>query len=66
MQASGKSRLDSRDESGEARARRYAEIERQAGDPPGAKEMAMIRRAREEDAAGRAGRFLDIARGRES
>lgn len=65
MDARGKSRLDSRDESSEARARRFAEIQRQSGEVPGAKEMALTRRGREEDAERRAKRFLGIERGRE-
>jgi hypothetical protein len=63
MPAEGRNPLDHADETGaEARARRFAEIERREGEPPGAREMAMTRRARDEDAAARTRAFLDIER----
>jgi hypothetical protein len=63
MPEEGRNPLDHVDEGdAEARARRFAEIERRQGDAPGAKEMAMTKRPRDEDAAKRAGRFLDIER----
>lgn len=41
------------------RPKKFAEIERRQGDAPGAKEMAMTRRRRDEDDATRAARFLE-------
>lgn len=67
MTTPGKARLDNRGDDGrESRPQRYAEIERRAGEAPGAKEMAMTRRPREEDASQRAERFLDMERRGES
>jgi hypothetical protein len=63
MKTDGKAPLDNRDEGpAEARAERFAEIERRDGEAIGRKEMAMTKRPREEDASKRAERFLDIER----
>ena len=59
----GKAPLDNATDLGtETRAERYAEIARRKGDTVGAKEMAMTRRPRDEDASKRAEKFLDIER----
>lgn len=48
-----KSPLDRRSDAGrESRAKEFAKIERQAGAPVSAKEMAMLRRPRDEKADG--------------
>lgn len=62
MSAEGKMPLDNRHEEGGARAERFAGIERQSGETIGAKEMALTRKPRDEDAARRAGKFLEIDR----
>ncbi|TVQ53175.1 MAG: hypothetical protein EA355_13790 [Rhodobacteraceae bacterium] len=63
MRTDGKAPLDNREEgSAEARAERYAEIERREGDGIGRKEMALTKKPRDEDASKRAEKFLDIER----
>jgi hypothetical protein len=61
MSRDGKAPLDNRTEP-EQRSDRYAEIERRSGETIGAKEMAMTRKPRDEDASKRAAKFLDIER----
>jgi hypothetical protein len=59
----GKARLDNATDLGtETRAERYADIARRQGETIGAKEMAMTRRPRDEDASKRAEKFIDIER----
>ncbi|MGF1658724.1 MAG: hypothetical protein ACFCUS_04800 [Rubrimonas sp.] len=59
----GKAPLDNRAEPpAERSADRYAEIERRSGEKIGAKEMALTKKPREEDASRRAEKFLDIER----
>jgi hypothetical protein len=59
----GKAPLDQNTTLGnEARAERYAEIERRQGVKVSQKELAMTRRPREEDDSKRAEKFLDIER----
>ena len=61
--AEGKAPLDNRVEPpAEASAERYADIERKSGETVGAKEMALTKKPREEDASKRAEKFLDIER----
>jgi len=56
----GKTILDHAPKEPDARRpQKFADIERRQGETPGAKEMAMTRRRREEDDATRAARFLD-------
>jgi hypothetical protein len=64
----GKAPLDNTTPLGaEARAERFAEIERRQGDTVGRKEMAMTRRSRDEDQSKRrAEKFLDIERRQDS
>lgn len=63
MRTDGKAPLDNRDEGpAEARAERFAEIERRDGDAIGRKEMALTKKPRDEDASKRAERFVDIER----
>ena len=67
MSTPGKAPLDNRSESSDdARAERYAEIERRSGEKVGAKEMALTKNRREEDDGKRAERFVDIERRGES
>ena len=67
MTETGKSPLDRNAETSEdGRAERYAEIERRKGDRPGTKEMALTKNRRDEDAAKRAEKFVEIDRRGES
>ena len=63
MSSEGKAPLDNRTEPpAENSADRYAEIERRSGDKIGAKEMALTKKPRDEDASKRAEKFIDIER----
>lgn len=44
------------------RVAEYARIQRESGETPGEKTLAMVRRPREEDDAARAARFAEIER----
>ena len=63
MSSEGKSPLDHVTEIADAtRSAQFAAIERQTGEEPGAKEMALTRRPRSEDPALRAKRFVEVER----
>ncbi len=63
MTTEGKNPLDHVDETSDAtRSARFAEIERREGEGPGAKEMALTRKPRDEDAALTARRLLEVER----
>jgi hypothetical protein len=63
MTTEGKSPLDHATETADAtRSAQFTAIERQTGEDPGAREMALTRRPRAEDPALRAKRFVEVER----